>query len=105
MIEAPDFLPLGSIIQLKGNAHKLMIISRGVVAYGEDTKGYFDYAACLYPEGMQGEAFIYCNHDAIEEVFFRGFESEEDVPVIEAIHEALEGTTLERVHPEPIGEW
>lgn len=30
MIEVPDFLPLGSIVTLKGNSKKLMVIGRGL---------------------------------------------------------------------------
>ena len=48
-------LPLGSIVILKGNTKKMMIIARviGLPVKGEVYR--FDYGACLYPEGNVAE--------------------------------------------------
>ncbi len=45
-----EFLPLGSIVQLKGGVKKIMIIARGAFAVVKGEKRYFDYGACTYPE-------------------------------------------------------
>ena len=105
MIESPDFLPLGSVVRLQGNEHKLLIIARGVVARAEEGKRYFDYGACLYPEGLMGEAIVYCNHDKIEEVFHRGYEDEDDVAVLQQIREVLAVTDMQKGDPSPLGAW
>jgi len=44
-------LPLGSIIILKGNTKKMMIISRVIAVPVKGNIYRFDYGACLYPEG------------------------------------------------------
>ena len=66
-------LPLGSIIILKGNTKKMMIISRVIAVPVKGNIYRFDYGACLYPEGVVGENLIYFNHEDIfkivQEVF------------------------------------
>lgn len=80
MIEVPEFLPLGSVVTLKGNSKKkLMIVGRALLF--EKSAGvheYYDYSLCLYPEGLMGDAVLYGNHDQIDEVVERGFEDKED---------------------------
>ena len=49
------FLPLGSVILVKGSVKKLILIGRGVVAILKGEQKYFDYVACTYPEGLIGE--------------------------------------------------
>ena len=49
------FLPLGSVIIVKGSVKKLVLIGRGVVAIFKGEQKYFDYVACTYPEGLIGE--------------------------------------------------
>lgn len=45
-------LPLGSVVKLKNGEQKIMIISRLPLYNNEGTIGYFDYGACLYPNGQ-----------------------------------------------------
>ena len=40
------FLPLGSVILVKGSVKKLILIGRGVVAILKGEQKYFDYVAC-----------------------------------------------------------
>nr|WP_231198221.1 DUF4176 domain-containing protein [Streptococcus equi] len=51
-------LPLGSIVILKGNTKKMMIIARVIAAPIKGEVYRFDYGACLYPEGMMGDSLI-----------------------------------------------
>lgn len=44
-------LPIGSVIQLHNGELKLMILSRFPLYNNQGTIGYFDYSACLYPNG------------------------------------------------------
>ena len=79
-------MPLGSVVALKGNVQKLLIVSRAVLV-GED-KVFFDYGACYYPEGMMGNSYVYFNKNQIKKVFFRGYSDEEEESMLEAIDEA-----------------
>ena len=106
MIEVPDFLPLGSIVTLKGNSKKLMIISRALAFRKDDgTKEYFDYGLCIYPNGLIGDAVIYSNHDCIESVFYRGFEDEENAEYISTVAEVLPKMTIPKANPQSESEW
>ncbi len=108
MIEAPNFLPLGSVINLEGNPHRLMILSRAVLSVNEENneKEYYDYAGCLFPEGMQGNVFIYFNHENIENVHFEGLEDEESQQSLDLIYQVLEKTDYKKGQPGRIeAEW
>lgn len=106
MIEAPDFLPLGSIVSLKGNTKKLMVLGRGLVFKKDDgTKEYYDYSFCLYPHGMIGDAVIYSNHDCIDTVFYRGYRDEEEEQYLSSVIEVLSLTDVPKANPQVESEW
>lgn len=106
MIEAPDFLPLGSVVSLKGNDKTLMIIGRAIVYQGDNGRPeYYDYATCLYPEGLTGDVAVYTNHDLIKTVHFFGYQDEEDAKVINTIKSALPDIDIPKANPQPISEW
>ena len=80
------FLPIGTVVLLKGGKKELMIMSYCVFPTGEayDKNGktnvngmMFDYGGCLYPEGMikSDQLFVF-NHDQIERVCFKGYVTE-----------------------------
>ena len=108
MIEAPEFLPLGSVINLDGNPHKLMVLSRAVLAPSSesDEMEYYDYAGCLFPEGMQGNVYLYFNHENIENVHFEGLEDEESQKSLDLIYQVLEAADYKKGNPGRIeAEW
>ena len=45
-------LPLGSVVKLKNGEQKIMITVRLPMYNNKGTIGYFDYGACLYPNGQ-----------------------------------------------------
>lgn len=61
-MEAINFLPLGSIVSVKGNPKKILIIARGLATNFKGKTYYFDYGGCTYPEGLIGDAVAYFNH-------------------------------------------
>lgn len=73
-IAAEDWLPIGSIVAIKGYDRSFMVLGRAIRKQ-EDGK-YYDYCACLYPDGYMGGDLYFFNEDAIEEVVFEGFEDE-----------------------------
>ena len=101
-MEKVEFLPIGSIVNLKGGVKKLMIIARGIVAnIGEEQK-YFDYGGCLYPEGLTGDRILYFNHSEIVRTVFTGYSDEDDKLMITNIEEWISGLHVERGTPEDI---
>lgn len=67
-----DLLPIGTVVQLHGGEHCLMIT--GVIQTTVDGMTY-DYCAVPYPEGNTGSKEIRVfNHDAVSQVLFRGWE-------------------------------
>lgn len=73
-----DLLPLGSVVLLKEGTKRVMICSRIQTRAGEDK--IYDYVACYYPEGIVSPDDMYFfNHDAIERVYFIGFQDEDEL--------------------------
>lgn len=68
-----DLLPLGSVVILENGEQKLMITSRVPLYNNQGTIGYFDYGACLYPNGHVDQQMFFFNHSDIKEVFFEGY--------------------------------
>lgn len=73
-----EFLPIGSVIMLKDQNKRIMIIGR-LQERIEDHK-IFDYCACLYPEGLllANEIYLFNNED-ITQVCFLGMQDKEEV--------------------------
>ncbi|MFT4189021.1 MAG: DUF4176 domain-containing protein [Aeromicrobium sp.] len=82
--ENKKFLPLGSIVILKGSVKKLLIVSRGSIVEGR----FFDYGAFLYPEGMVDTNIAYFNHDDILKIVHEGYRDTDDELVLEILDNA-----------------
>ena len=77
------YLPLGSVVLLKGGKKRLMIT--GFCVQTEDGKVY-DYTGCLYPEGvLTSESNCVFNHDQIQRIFCIGYSDEEEKKFKEAL--------------------
>ncbi len=73
-----NLLPIGSVVLLKGGEKRIMITSRIITRAGSDE--IYDYAACYYPEGLiDSKDMIFFNRDAIDTVFFMGFQDVEEL--------------------------
>jgi len=72
------YLPLGSIVVVKGNLKKLMIIARGVMAGSGENGRLLDYGAVMYPEGLVDENMLFFNHKDIYKVVFEGYSDPDD---------------------------
>lgn len=95
-----DLMPIGSIVRLIGGTHRVMICGRIVCKAGEDK--IYDYVGCLYPEGMtSSEKMFFFNRDAIETVFFIGFQDEDEFKFRQALNqlgelEAVDGKIVKK---------
>ncbi len=100
-MNAPEFLPLGSVVIVKGSTKKLMVISRAIAIPQNEGARYYDYGACLYPEGLLGDQLAYFNHDAIQKVVFEGYENEENELILETLKENLSKVSIKKGDPTP----
>ncbi len=72
------YLPVGSVVLLKGGKKRVIIIGRD--RRDEAGEKSWDYLACLYPEGFLGEEYAYLfDHEQIERIFFVGFQDGEEL--------------------------
>ena len=96
------FLPIGTVVLLKGGKREIMINSYCIIPSGEvfDKNGkvedsmaeqVFDYGACFYPEGMitSNQTFAF-NHEQIEKICFMGYETDMQKDLSKTLNEAME---------------
>lgn len=84
-----DYLPLGSIVVVQGGIKKYMIISRGLQVKINGEEKFFDYGACMYPEGSIGDQVMYFQHSNINKVIFEGYDDDDNKLMVENIQEAF----------------
>ena len=74
------FLALGSIVTLIDGNAKLNIIGRAPIITNENQSKavIFDYAACLYPIGLDIENTFYFNQEDVEQIIFEGFSNDDE---------------------------
>ena len=84
------YLPLGSIVLLKGGVQKMIIISRAINVRNNGKTFFFDYGAVPYPEGLISDKMAYLNHDSISKIVFEGFHDDDDANMVENIHRYLD---------------
>ena len=73
-----DLLPIGSVVLLKGGEKRIMICGRIQAKAGENE--IYDYSACYYPQGIvDPTSMVFFNRDAIDRVFFLGFQDAEEL--------------------------
>ena len=72
------YLPIGTVVLLKGGRKRAMITGFCSVAQ-EDPNKIYDYSGCIYPEGyLSSNQVCLFDHDQIEKIYFVGFEDEEE---------------------------
>lgn len=77
MKNTEKYLPLGSVVLLKGGEKKLMIIGYCPVQAGEEGATY-DYSGSLWPEGLiSSDQIALFNHDQIDKIFCLGLSNDE----------------------------
>ena len=94
------FLPIGTVVLLKGGKKELMIMGYCIVPSGDvydksgkiDNDGkIFDYGACFYPEGMvTSDQMFAFNHEQIEKVCYMGYESDKQKEISKVLNGGLE---------------
>ncbi len=71
------FLPVGSVVMLKGATAPLVIIGFAVVEQGKDK--IWDYMGALYPMGyISSDKNLLFNRDQIDKVLSEGYSNDDD---------------------------
>ena len=72
------YLPIGTVVLLKGGKKRAMITGFCSVAQ-ENQEKIYDYSGCVYPEGyLSSNQVCLFDHDQIEKIFFVGYADEEE---------------------------
>lgn len=97
-------LPIGSIVTLKGNPARLMIV--GYIARSEENGKIYHYCACHYPEGLDVKKQILFNADDIDVIFFIGYQNKKSLLTTRLIKECInrleKGETIEKILEETV---
>ncbi|MBQ6966543.1 MAG: DUF4176 domain-containing protein [Lachnospiraceae bacterium] len=88
-----NLLPIGSVVLLKGGQRKLMITGR--ILSDQKMEEIYDYVGVIYPIGLTGdEGQFFFNDDAIEQIFFIGFQDEDELSFREEVLAELGELTI-----------
>ena len=91
-----DFLPLGSVVLLKGATKPTMIVARCLAVSVGGTRAYFDYGGCAWPEGLVADQVAYFNADGIQDVVARGFSDAREKEMSTRLSEIAAASDLPR---------
>lgn len=84
------FLPIGSVVKLKGAEKRVMIYGIMQVASSEEPRKIYDYVGVIYPEGnVSADEQLFFNDADIERVDFYGFSDYERQKFMEEVKEEL----------------
>lgn len=91
------FLPIGTVVMLKGATKRLMIAGFCAFENGEEEKEerkIWDYSGCLYPEGfLQSNQTCLFDHEQIAEIYHLGLsEDNEEKEFKEQLNKFIEET-------------
>lgn len=84
--ERIPYVPLGSIVILRGGTQKVVVNARGLLTLQANPPCFFDYGGSLYPQGIIGDQILYFNHEDIAKVVFEGYHDEDDEMMVENIN-------------------
>ncbi len=84
------YLPIGSVVLLKGGTKKIMI--NGYCIVTEDNPDViYDYRGCPYPEGILGDrGTALFNINQIEKVCFEGFKNDDSIDFLDRLEILVE---------------
>jgi hypothetical protein len=99
LLEKFEYLPLGSIVVMKGGIRKIMILARGLAVAVDDTTQIFDYGGCLYPEGLMGDQILQFNPADIVKIVHKGFVDEDEELMLAKLDDWMSNSSFERADP------
>lgn len=91
------FLPIGSVVILKGAKKRLMIHGYATIDMNKKDKVY-DYVGCMYPEGIiSSDQSLLFNHEDIDNVFFLGYRDEEGEEFNKKLNEIMTKENIKKM--------
>lgn len=83
------YLPIGTVLLLKGGKKRLMIT--GFCSYADENKTkLYDYTGCLYPEGfIKANQTLLFDHEQIEKIFHLGLVDDEEIEFKKVLKEIV----------------
>lgn len=95
------FLPIGTVVMLKGGTKRVMITGY-LVTPADDKDKLFDYCGCLFPEGVvSSDKNLLFNHDQIDKVYHLGLRDDEEKAFINQLIAAVNATSNSQTTAEP----
>lgn len=83
------FLPIGSVVTLKGATKRIMIVGYCPI---NDEKVMYDYSACPFPEGVSTPDNLFAfNHDQIEVINNMGISDDDYVKFNDMLKKFIDG--------------
>ena len=83
------YLPIGTVVMLKGGSKRLMITGFCSVA-NDDKNTIYDYSGCMYPEGfLSSDQTALFNHDQIDKIYYMGLSDDEDKKFKESLNSLI----------------
>lgn len=80
------YLPIGTVVMLKGGSKRVMITGFCPIAETEKDK-MWDYSGCMYPEGfLSSKQTCLFNHDQIEHIYYMGLIDDEEKKFKESLN-------------------
>ena len=73
------FLPIGTVVLLKGGKKEVMITSYCIFPNNLESskdKKFYEYGGCVYPEGILDTMVCAFNHNQIEKVCHLGYKTD-----------------------------
>jgi len=96
-------LPLGTVVKLDEDKQEVIIVGRAQLYKENETMGYFDYAAVMYPHGIVGDSqLMFFNDEDIAEVVFEGYRNEEEIAFAEIYETEIAKTTYPKLSVESV---
>lgn len=92
------YLPIGSIVLLKGGTKKVMVTGYFSVPNNNQNKIY-DYTGCIYPEGVinTNEVCMF-NKEQIDKIFFLGYSTDEELSFQKDLEEVASQVKMDANH-------
>lgn len=83
------YLPIGTVVMLKGGTKRAMITGFCSIGNEDQTKVY-DYSGCIYPEGIiSSNKTLLFNHEQIDKIYHIGLSDDEDKQFKEKLKELI----------------
>ena len=88
------YLPIGTVVLLKGGKKEVMITSYCIFPNNLESskdKKFYEYGGCVYPEGILDTMVCAFNHNQIEKISYLGYQSEQQEALSQILNDGLNG--------------